>query len=67
MISSFTTLSGRRAKKYWIPDAEYGRPRRAGVTAKAAVSSPTTMSQFRTRSHAPPQTVPCTMAMTPPG
>ena len=67
MMSSFTTLSGRRAKKYWIPDAEYGRPRRAGVTAKAAVSSATTKSQLSTRSQAPPHTVPCTMAITAPG
>ena len=40
---------------------------RAGVTANAAVSSPTTMSQFRTRSQAPPHTVPWTMATTAPG
>jgi hypothetical protein len=67
MISSLTTLIGRRATKYWMPVAEYGSPSRAGVTAKAAMESPTTRSQLSTRSHAPPHTEPWISAITAPG
>ena len=61
---SFTTVSGRRLMKLRIPATLYGSPSFAGVMAKAQVSSPITMSQAMTRSHAPPHAEPCTMAIT---
>jgi len=46
------------------PVVLYGSPKFTGVTANADVSSPTTRSQLRTRSVAPPQTEPCIIAIT---
>src|ERR1019366_7982102 len=62
--SSLMRLMGSRPRKWSNPVVLYGSPRFAGVMANVAVSSATTRSQLSTRSSAPPQTVPCTMATT---
>ena len=61
---SLMTLPGSRPAKCRRPVVLYGSPRLAAVMANVAVSSATTRLQLSTRSSAPPQTEPCTMAMT---